>query len=71
MLHCGRIDDMTIRVMYNDGRFDIVKHTSLGLLLEKNCLSRFKRSSEWVVVGRDPVRGSGGKNYHGSERRVV
>ena len=62
---------MTIRVMYNDGRFDIVKHTSLGLLLEKNYLSSFKRSSGWVVVGRDPVRDSGGKNYHGPERRAA
>ena len=62
---------MMIRIMYNDGKFDMVKHTSLGLLLEKNRLSSFKRSSGWVVVGRDPIRGSGSNIYQGRERRAV
>ena len=62
---------MMIRVMTNDGRFDMVKHTFLGQLLERENLSSFKRSSGWVVVGRDPVRIPSGKNYQGPERRVA
>ena len=61
---------MMIRVMYSDGRFDLVKPAVLDRLLEQNCLASFKRSSGWAVVGRDPLRGRGGKAYHGPERRL-
>ncbi len=62
---------MMIRIIYNDGKFDMVKHTSLGLLLEDNSISSFERNSGWVVVGRDPIRASGGSNYQGRERRAA
>ena len=62
---------MMIRVMYSDGRFDLVKPSTLDLLLKQNSLASFKRSSGWVVVGRDPIRGSGGVAYPGPERRVA
>ena len=61
---------MMIRVMYSDGRFDLVKHTTLDQLLGQNCLASFKRSSGWAVVGRDPIRGSGDGAYRGPERRA-
>ena len=61
---------MMIRVMYSDGRFDLVKPATLGQLLEQNCLASFKRAAGWVVVGRDPIRGSGDGIYRGPERRV-
>jgi hypothetical protein len=61
---------MMIRVMYSDGRFDLVKPSALDQLLEQNRLASFKRSSGWAVVGRDPLRGTGGNSYRGPERRL-
>ena len=60
-----------IRFMYRDGRFDLVKHSTLDQLLEQNRLASFKRSSGWAVVGRDPIRSAGDPSYAGPERRVV
>lgn len=60
---------MMIRVMYNDGRFDVVKQVMLDQLLETNQLASFKRIGGWAVLGRDPVRGVGGLSYTGPERR--
>ncbi|TLM69330.1 MAG: hypothetical protein FDZ69_00730 [Deltaproteobacteria bacterium] len=60
---------MMIRVMYNDGRFDAVKQAILDQLLEKNRVASFKRMSGWAVVGRDPLRGTGGVSYQGPDRR--
>lgn len=60
---------MMIRVMYNDGRFDVVKHIMLDQLLEMNKVASFKRMSGWAVIGRDPVRGVGGLSYSGHDRR--
>jgi hypothetical protein len=62
---------MMIRVMYSDGRFDLVKPSTLHQLLEENCLASFKRSSGWAVVGRDPIRGAGGTAYRGPDRRIA
>jgi len=61
---------MMIRVMYNDGRFDMVKPDRLDDLIEKEVVTSFKRSTGWVVVGRDPIRNSGRADYGGAERRV-
>jgi len=61
---------MMIRVMYSDGRFDLVKHTTLDQLLAQNSLASFKRSVGWAVVGRDPIRGTSNDPYRGPERRV-
>lgn len=61
---------MMIRVMYSDGRFDLVKQPMLDQLLEKNRVASFRRSSGWAVVGRDPVRGVGGMSYQGPDRRI-
>lgn len=61
---------MMIRVMYSDGRFDLVKQMFLDQLINNNRLASFKRTSGWAVVGRDPVRGSGGMAYQGPDRRV-
>ena len=61
---------MMIRVMYSDGRFDIVKPKLLEDLIEQEVVTSFKRSTGWVVVGRDPIRNSGITDYGGAERRV-
>lgn len=62
---------MMIRVMYSDGRFDMVKPELLDSLIKEQAVSSFKRASGWAVVGRDPIRNSGKANYSGSERRVA
>lgn len=62
---------MMIRIMYNNGSFDIVKPGMLNMLLADNRVSSFKRSSGWAVVGRDPIRGIGGMGYVGPDRRIT
>lgn len=61
---------MMIRVMYSDGRFDMVKPTMLDNLLDRQSVTSFKRNSGWAVVGRDQIRKSGRSNYNGAERRL-
>jgi hypothetical protein len=60
---------MLIRVMYSDGRFDMVKPGMLDNLLEQQSVTSFKRTTGWAVVGRDPVRSSSRSRYNGQERR--
>lgn len=62
---------MMIRIMYSDGRFDLVKPTTLDQLIETNRVASFKRSTGWAVVGRDALRGAGGLSYRGPERRAA
>ena len=47
---------MLIRVMYRDGKFDMIKPQLLDKLLEKHKVTSFLRSNEWAVVGRDSIR---------------
>jgi hypothetical protein len=61
---------MLIRVMYNDGRFDMIKPNMLDDLLAKLTVTSFKRTSGWAVVGRDPIRNSARAKYRGTERRL-
>jgi hypothetical protein len=61
---------MLIRVMYNDGKFDMVKPQRLDLLLEAEKLQCFKRSDSWAIVGRDTLRSSRSQGHKGVERRA-
>ena len=61
---------MLIRVMYNDGRFDMIKPNTLDDLLAKRTVTSFKRLTGWAVVGRDPIRNSARSRYRGTERRL-
>ena len=61
---------MMIRVLYSDGRFDMVKPDMLDTLLNRQIVSSFKRNSGWAVVGRDAIRSSSRGNYRGIERRL-
>ncbi len=61
---------MMIRVMYSDGRFDMVKPNMLDNLLDRQAVTSFKRGTGWAVVGRDQIRKSGLGNYRGTERRL-
>jgi hypothetical protein len=60
-----------IRVMYSDGRFDMVKPDMLDKLLERQVVSSFKRNTGWAVVGRDAIRSSSRGIYRGRERRLA
>jgi hypothetical protein len=61
---------MMIRVMYSDGRFDMVKPGMLDNLLNRQVVTSFKRNAGWAVVGRDSIRSSSRGNYRGMERRL-
>ena len=61
---------MLIRVMYDDGTYDMVKPKTLDLLLERDKLTSFKRSDSWAVVGRDALRSSRSQGHKGVERRA-
>ena len=62
---------MMIRVMYDDGRFDMVKPQVLESLLQSNTVTSFKRAEGWVVVGRDAIRNSHpAQEYNGPDRRI-
>ena len=61
---------MLIRVMYNDGKFDMDKPQRLDLLLESEKLQCFKRSDSWAIVGRDTLRSSRSQGHKGVERRA-
>lgn len=62
---------MLIRVMYDNGQFDMVKPQMLDALLEANKVNSFKRNSGWVIIGRDIIRNINPSNeYKGQNRRV-
>ena len=61
---------MLIRVMYDDGKFDMVKPQMLDTLLETNRVTSFKRDEGWAVVGRDTLRSSRSQGRKGLERRA-
>ena len=61
---------MMIRVMYSDGRFDMVKPGMLDNLLNRQVVTSFKRNTGWAVVGRDAIRSSSRGNYRGTEKRL-
>lgn len=61
---------MLIRVMYSDGRFDMVKPNLLDRLIDRQLVTSFKRTGGWAVVGRDTIRSSSQPGYHGVDRRL-
>ncbi len=59
---------MLIPVIYFDNTPGAVTPIELERLIQKRLIIAFRRSNDWVRVGRDPVRGAGGR-YNGPERR--
>lgn len=41
----------------------------LQQLIDRGKITAFHRASGWVKVGSDPIRGCGGSDYPGPERR--
>ncbi|QWV92440.1 hypothetical protein KP004_14670 [Geomonas oryzisoli] len=61
---------MKIPVVFADERRGLVKAEELQELIEQAAIVSFLRSDgECVQVGIDSVRGMGGRNYRGPERR--
>lgn len=60
---------MMIRVMYPDGKTEMVRPPLLNLLIERKRIRQFRREQGWVVLGEAPLRGKGAADYHGTERR--
>lgn len=59
---------MLIRVLYIDKTSGKVEECHLEALLATGKIVAFRRSSGWVDVRHDPIRGTGG-DYHGPDRR--
>ena len=51
---------MLIRVMYRDGKYDMVKDIVLDNLIHSEKILKLYRSGHWAVIGSDPIRGMGG-----------
>ncbi len=60
---------MNIQVIYFDETPGLVKVERLDELIRTRRIQAFRRSEGWARVGRDPVRGFGGR-YEGPERRA-
>jgi len=63
---------MLIRVIYENGAYDMVKEQLLDYLLEREKIAGFLRNAGWAIVGRDPIRQrsrQAEKQYYGPERR--
>ena len=59
---------MVIRVVYDNGSYDMIKTTRLDDLIPSGKVLKFFRSDGWVTVGVDPIR-TAQVRYDGPERR--
>jgi hypothetical protein len=62
-----------IHVIIRDGNYQHLTPKVLDVLLEKNRVKKFKRSSGWVTAGIDPIRVKDRRDasrlFSGSDRR--
>ncbi len=66
----GRGHIMKIPVIFADASRGTVRGDELQELIQKKRVACFQRGcNEWVKVGVDPTRGTGGMRYRGPERR--
>jgi hypothetical protein len=62
---------MLIRVIYSDGKFDMIRPQLLDKLLNEKKVTSFMRSGGWATIGRDHIRKNRQiHNYEGMERRA-
>lgn len=59
-----------INVVYRNGVKDRISPALLGTLIDSKQIDQFERSDGWAKVGLDPIRGSGGTSYNGTDRRL-
>src|SRR3990170_7946549 len=60
---------MLIKVMYQNNEYGTVNPFLLDKLIASGKIKKFLRSSGWVTIGVDPIRGTDG-HYKGPERRI-
>ena len=63
--------EMMLPVQYHNQKYDFVNVQTLARLLMESKIRLFYRPFEkrWVDVYRDPIRGLGGADYSGPDRR--
>ena len=62
--------DCFIPVEFTDGSHGKMVPAALDLCLRQNRIRSFRRSDGWVVIGLDPLRGTGSLvAYEGPDRR--
>ncbi len=63
---------LAILVQYTNNTYDVVLNDDLEELIATKKIVSFRRSTGWVDIGRDPVRGQGlPEGYRGPERRCT
>lgn len=62
---------MRIQIMRNYDCVEAVDVRDLRQLIASGQILAFRRASGWVKVGTETVRGDGGREYDGPERREV
>ena len=60
---------MKVHVLSNFEHVETVDASLLQRLISERAILAFRRSMGWVKLGVDPIRGDGGKEYDGPERR--
>jgi len=64
-----------IHVIMNDGTYQHLTPPALEVMIEKNRVMKFRRSSGWVTLGIDPVRVQDRRHasclFNRAERRVA
>ena len=60
---------MMIRVMYHDGKTEMVRQPLLRHLITTGKIQKFRRNDGWVTVGVDPIRHKKRQPYNGADRR--
>ena len=60
---------MMIRVMYHDGKTEMVRQPLLRHLITTRKIQKFRRDDGWVTLGIDQIREKKRKPYSGADRR--
>ena len=70
-----RLEQQLIHVIARDGTYQHLTPPVLDVLLEKNNVIKFTRSSGWVSAGIDPIRAKDRREafrlFNGSDRRAA
>ncbi|SDZ78568.1 hypothetical protein SAMN05660420_00298 [Desulfuromusa kysingii] len=59
-----------VNVVYRNGVKDHISPALLATLISSKQIDKFERTSGWVQIGVDPVRGAASAGYSGPERRA-
>ena len=60
---------MMIRVMYHDGKTEMVRQPLLRHLISTGKIQKFRRDDGWVTLGVDLIREKKRQPYSGEDRR--